>query len=434
MADPIEEAEVIIAPPAAGRTGTGFSLPRGITLPKTFAALRHRNYRLFFSGQLISLIGTWMQNVAQSWLVYALTGSPLYLGIVSFVSAIPALTLTLGAGVVVDRMPKRTLLIMTQTFMMVLAFTLAADVLLGWVQPWHIVILSFLLGVANAFDAPGRQAFVVEMVEDRADLQNAIALNSAIFQMARIIGPTMAGIALAAVGAGWCFLLNGISFIAVIFGLGMMRLQPMAVVQKTASALAQMREGLGYVWHNEIVRTLISLAAVSNLFAFGYSSLMPAFAEDVLNAGPEGLGLMSAAIGVGALVGALLIASLGNFKRKGLLLTFGNLLFPTMILFFAFSRWFPASLAILACIGFGFLIQNATTNTLIQAIVPDELRGRVMAVYMLVFNGFFPLGSLLAGGIAQSYGIPAGAIFGASIALAWGLVLFWRAPFIRELT
>ncbi len=433
MADPIEDAEFTIAPPAAGRTRTIRTGERGMALPQTFSALRHRNYRLFFAGQLISLIGTWMQNVAQSWLVYALTGSPLYLGIVSFVSAIPALTLTLGAGVVVDRVPKRTMLIMTQSFMMLLAFILAVDVFTGWVQPWHIVILSFLLGVANAFDAPGRQAFVVEMVEDRADLQNAIALNSAIFQMARIIGPTMAGIALAVVGAGWCFLLNGISFVAVIFGLAMMRLQPMVVVKKSASALAQMREGLRYVWRNGTVRTLISLVAVSNLFAFGYSSLMPAFAEDVLNEGPEGLGLMSAAVGVGALVGALLIASLNNFKRKGLLLTFGNLFFPTMILFFAFSRVLPVSLTLLACIGFGFMIQNATTNTLIQATVPDELRGRVMAVYMLVFNGFFPLGSLLAGSIAQSFGIPAGAFFGASIALAWGVILFWRAPFIREL-
>ncbi len=433
MADEIEEAEGIIAPPAAGRRLKALVGSQGIVLPKTFSALRHRNYRLFFSGQLISLIGTWMQNIAQAWLVYALTGSPLYLGIVSFVSAIPALTLTLGAGVVVDRVPKRTLLLMTQAFMMILAFILAVDVFSGWVQPWHIVILSFSLGIANAFDAPGRQAFVVEMVEDRADMQNAIALNSAIFQLARIIGPTMAGIALAAVGAAWCFLLNGISFIAVIIGLWMMRLRPTAGPRQSASALAQMREGVAYVWRNGTVRTLISLVAVSNLFAFGYSSLMPAFADDVLNAGPEGLGLMSAAVGVGALGGALLVASLGNFERKGELLTFGNLFFPAMILVFASLRWLPASLVVLAAIGFGFLIQNATTNTLIQATVPDELRGRVMAVYMLVFNGLFPLGSLLAGAIAQSFGIPAGAIFGASIALAWGLILFWRAPFIRKL-
>lgn len=423
----------MVAPPAAGITRAGQVSERGARVPKTFAALRHRNYRLFFTGQLISLIGTWMQNVAQSWLVYALTGSPFYLGVVSFASAIPSLTLTLGAGVVIDRMPKRTLLLITQTASMLLAFILAADVFVGWVQPWHIVILSFLLGAVNAFDAPTRQAFVVEMVEDRADMPNAIALNSAIFQMARIIGPTMAGIALAVVGPSWLFLLNGLSFIAVIAGLGLMKLGPTLAPPKRAPALVQLREGLAYIWHTESVRTLIGVVAVSNLFAFGYSALMPAFAEDVLHSDAEGLGLLSAAVGTGALIGALLVASLANFRHKGKLLTFGNLFFPIMVLLFSASTSLPVSMLLLAGAGLGFIIQNATTNTLIQNIVPDHLRGRVMSVYMFVFQGFFPLGALLAGLIAQNATIPIGAAFGGAIALLYGLLLLWRAPLIRRL-
>ncbi len=434
MADRVEEPQVTVAAPAVGRMNTPTVPPRGLSLPRTFSALRHRNYRLFFTGQLISLIGTWMQNVAQAWLVYAITGSPLYLGIVSFASSIPILTLTLGAGVFIDRVPKRTLLILTQTAAMVLAFILAADVWAGWVEAWHVVVLSFLLGAVNAFDAPARQAFVVEMVDDRQDLMNAIALNSAIFNAARVIGPTLAGIALAVVGAAWCFFLNGVSFIAVIIGLWLMKVRPRAGAKGTLSPVDQLREGLGYIWRHEAVRTIIALVAIANLFAFGYSSLMPAFAQDVLNSGPTGLGLLSAAVGIGALGGALMVASLGNFNGKGRLLTFGNLFFPGMVVLFSASRWLPLSMLILVGAGFGFMIQNATANTLIQTSVPDELRGRVMSVYMMVFQGLFPLGALLAGAIAERTTISIGAAFGGGIALAYGLFLFWRAPFIRRLS
>lgn len=406
---------------------------RRLAPANTFSALRYRNYRLFFTGQLISLIGTWMQNVAQSWLVYQLTGSPFYLGIVSFSSAIPVLFLSLWAGVIVDRVPKRSLLILTQTAAMILALILSADVFLGWVQPWHVVILAFLLGAVNAFDAPARQAFVVDMV-GREDLQNAIGLNSAIFQAARIIGPTMAGIALAVVGPAWCFFLNGISFIAVIIGLWLMQVKPFLKERISANPLMQMRQGLGYIRRNQVVRTLLGMVAVSNIFAFGYSALMPAFARDVLNTGPEGLGYLSAAVGIGALIAALTIASTGNFQHKGMLLTFGNILFPTMVLLFAWSRIFPVSMLILVGAGLGFMIQNATCNTLIQFAVPDELRGRVMSVYMLVFQGFFPFGSLMAGTIAEHFTIPIGAAFGGSVALAAGLLWLWRAPYIRKLT
>jgi MFS family permease len=425
MAD-LKEIGPLVAPPAVGGTRGG------IPLGKTFTALRHRNYRLFFAGQLTSLVGTWMQNVAQSWLVYQLTGSPLYLGIVSFASAVPVLFLSLWAGLIIDRVPKRKLLIVTQSSMLALAFILSADVFFGWVQAWHIVILSFLLGVANTFDAPARQAFVVDMVA-REDLQNAIGLNSAIFQMARIIGPTIAGITLAFVGAAWCFFLNGVSFIAVIVGLWLMQVPPTIAARKGASQLAQIRQGLGFIRHNQAVLTLLGMVAVANIFAFGYSALMPAFAQDVLNSGPTGLGLLSAAVGVGALIGALTVASLDQFQHKGMLLTLGNLFFPAMVLLFATSRNFPLSMLFLVGVGLGFMVQNAMTNTLIQLAVPDELRGRVMSVYMLVFQGFFPLGSLMAGTIAEHFGIPIGAMFGGTVALIAGLVWLWRAPYIRKL-
>jgi MFS family permease len=406
--------------------------PRSLSLSQTFAALKHRNYRLFFFGQLTSLIGTWMQNVSQPWLVYQLTGSPFYLGIVSFATAVPVLFLSLWAGVFIDRVPKRKLLLITQTCAMLQAFLLAADVFLGWIQPWHIVIFAFILGTVNAFDAPTRQAFVIEMV-GREDLQNAIGLNSANFQLSRIIGPTIAGILLAVVGPAWCFFLNGVSKSAVILGLWVMNVKPLVGVKSDAHPLVQMREGLSFIRHNQVVLTLLAMVAVTNIFAFGYSALMPAFARDVLEQGPEGLGLLSAAVGVGALIGALTVASLGNFQHKGVLLTLGNVFFPVMVLLFAWSKIFSLSMAILVAAGLGFMIQNAMSNTLIQTAVPDSLRGRVMSVYMLVFQGFFPIGSLMAGAIAERYGVPIGAAFGGTIALMAGLFWLRRAPYIRKL-
>ena len=408
------------------------NLERGFGLSRTFAALRHRNYRLFFFGQLVSLIGTWMQNVAQAWLVYELTNSPFKLGVVSFCAGVPVLLFSLWAGVVADRVPKRRLLVVTQTVMMTLAFILAADMFLGTIQWWHIAIMAFLLGTANAFDGPTRQAFVVEMV-GRKELMNAIALNSAMFNTARIVGPAVAGIILAAVGAGWCFVLNGVSFLAVIAGLALMDVKPYVGATSTESPLTQMREGLSYIWHSPTVRPLITLVAVSNMFALGYMALLPAFAQDVLHAGTVGYGFMSTAIGVGALAGALVIASLGNYQRKGLILTVGNLLFPVMVIALSLSKSFHLTIGFLVVAGLAFMTQNATANTLVQTTVPDALRGRVMSVYMMVFVGFFPIGSLIAGTVAEHFGVPAGAALGGIIALAYGLYLWWRVPEIRAL-
>jgi MFS family permease len=405
---------------------------RGFALSRTFAALQHRNYRLFFFGQLVSLIGTWMQNVAQAWLVYELTNSPFKLGVVSFCFGVPVLAFSLWAGVVADRMPKRRLLMMTQTVMMTLAFILAADMFLGTIQWWHVAILAFMLGTANAFDAPTRQAFVVEMV-GRKELMNAIALNSAMFNLARIIGPALAGVTLAAVGTAWCFVLNGVSFLAVIAGLFLMNVKPYVGAPSTESPFRQMREGVSYIWHHPAVRPLITLVAVSNMFALGFTALLPALAQDVLHAGTVGYGFMSTAIGVGALSGALVIASLGDYQCKGLVLTVGNLLFPAMVIAVSLSRSFHLTMGFLVVAGLGFMTQNATANTLVQTTVPDGLRGRVMSVYMMVFQGFFPIGSLIAGTVAENFGIPAGAAFGGIIALAYGLILLWRAPHIRRL-
>lgn len=427
-----------------------------------FAAFKHRNYRLWFFGQLTSLSGTWMQNVAQPWLVYDMTKSPLYLGIVSFAVAIPTLTFSLWAGVLIDRMPKRRLLLITQIVMMCAAFLLAADVFLGWVQPWHIVIFALINGAAQAFDAPARQSFTIELV-GREDLMNAIALNSAMFNSARILGPTIAGIVLALLGAAWCFFLNGVSFLAVIGALLLMQLPRFTPKPRTDSPLMQLREGLNYIRHHETIRSLITLAAVSNLFAMGYSALIPAFARDVFDprneiafaqnvfaSRPALLGALEALgenlarseirqsllmtfVGLGALAGALVLAALGNFKRKGMLLTAGNLLFPIMVLCLAFSNSFFLGLLILLFAGLGFMVQNATINTLIQMMVPDELRGRVMSVYMLVFMGFFPIGALIAGAIAQRFGIPVGAAFGGAVTLAFSVWVLWRMPNLRRL-
>jgi len=434
---------------------------RRISLAQTFAAFKHRNYRLWFVGQLTSLSGTWMQNVAQPWLVYDLTKSPMYLGIVSFSSAVPTLLLSLWAGVIIDRMPKRRLLLLTQVMMMCSAFLLATDVFLGWVQPWHIVIFALINGTAQAFDAPTRQSFVIEMV-GREDLMNAIALNSAMFNAARVLGPTFAGIVLAMLGPAWCFFLNGVSFLAVISALLLMQVPHWVPKARKDSPFTQLREGLSYIRHHSTIRILILLAAVSNLFAMGYSALVPAFARDVLDARHEialmqsawlstSLGgafgafaqnllrseirqsLMMTCVGLGALTGALTIASLGNFQRKGMLLTLGNVLFPTMVLCLAFSPSFFLALVFLFFAGMGFMVQNGMLNTLIQMNVPDELRGRVMSVYTLVFMGFFPIGALVAGTIAQYFGIPLGAAFGGSIALAFSFFVLWRIPAIRKL-
>jgi len=319
-------------------------------------------------------------------------------GLISFVSAMPVPLVSPWAGIVADQVPKRNLLLLTQSTMM--ALVLSALAFPGRIQPWHIVALSFLLGLANTFDAPACQAFVIELV-GREDLMNAIALNSALFNSARIIGPSLAGIVLAAFGPAWCFLLNGISFLAVIFGLTRMRVSDHPGPGVEHSPLTQLREGFQYVWRHRTVRRLIFMVAVSNLFASGYSVLLPAFARDVLGGSEITLGLLTTAVGVGS----LLVAVLRRPGYAGLLLRAASLLFPGLVVGLAFASQLPLAMLLLVGIGVGFAVQNALANTMIQHLIPDALRGRVMSFYTLVFFGLFPVGALLSGGLAQALGV-----------------------------
>jgi len=417
-----EATEGLTAGPAIGRW----------QLPRTFTALRHRNYRLFWFGQMVSLIGTWMQNVAQGWLVYQLSNSPLALGLVGFAGSLPVLLFSLLAGVAADRFPKRNLLLITQTSLMTSAFILSLLTWSGHVQAWHVALLAAFSGLANAFDAPTRQAFVVEMV-GKEDLMNAIGLNSAMFNLARLVGPAVAGLLLAAVGPAGCFFLNGVSFLAVIASLTMMRLGPPLRLARQASVWANLREGLGYIRNNSVVLSLVSLVAVGSLFGMPFSGLLPVFARDILEVGPQGLGFLSSAMGAGALIGAISVASLGNFRRRGLLVTAGNLAFPAFIFLFSQSQFFPLSLLLLMGAGWAMISQNVTINTVLQTTVPDQLRGRVMSVHTLMFLGMMPLGNLQAGFVANLVGAPLALALGAMICASYALLILFRVPAVRRI-
>ncbi|HZQ10707.1 MAG TPA: MFS transporter [Anaerolineae bacterium] len=395
-------------------------------------ALGYYNYRLWFAGQLVSLVGTWMETTAQGFLIYQLTNSPAYLGIVGFASGVPSLLFMLFGGVVADRIPRRTLLVITQTTLMCFSFIVAALTFTGLVQPWHIVILALGVGTANAFDAPARQSFVLEMVE-REHLGNAIALNSTMFQMATVVGPAVAGVTYAVVGPAWCFTLNGLSFIAVIVALLLMKIKPQPVKMRVSSAVEQLKEGLGYVYHHELIRTLILIAVVVSLFGLSFVTLLPAWAVGILGGDAATNGLLQSARGLGALVAAVMIVSLGNFRAKGKLLTIGSFVFPLALIVFAFVRSIPLSLAVLVVVGWGFMVLFNMLNTLLQGIISDELRGRVMSIYTLSFFGGMPIGSLWAGAVAEHFGEPFTVILGAVISLVFAVLIFWRIPKMRRL-
>jgi MFS family permease len=399
---------------------------------QAFAALKYRNYRLWFWGQMVSLFGTWMQATAQGYLVFQLTHSPAYLGYVGFAAGLPSWLFMLYGGVVADRMSRRTLLVITQTGMMVLAFILAALTFSGLVQPWHIVLLALGLGLANAFDAPARQAFVLEMVE-REDLTNAIALNSTMFNSATAVGPAAAGVTYALFGPAWCFTINGLSFMAVISALLLMKLKPLAVPAHRTSTLADLKEGLRYVASQPPIRMLIGLVAMISLFSMSFVTLIPAWAVTVLGGNATTNGLLQSARGVGALSSALLIASLGRFKFKGKLLTVGTFAFPTMLLVFALVRWLPLSLLVLVGVGMALILILNLANALVQTLVPDPLRGRVMGIYSLTFLGLMPIGALLAGAVAEHIGEPVTVVLSSLISLGFAALLWVFAPKLRAL-
>jgi len=401
-------------------------------LGRTFAALRFPNYRLWFTGQLISLFGTWMQSTAQGYLMFELTGSAAYLGYVGFMAGAPSWLFTLYGGVIADRIPRRSLLIITQTVMMILAVILAILTFTHRVQAWHILILAFLLGTANAFDAPARQAFVTDLV-DRSYLTNAIALNSTMFNAGTVLGPALAGLTYAAFGPQWCFTINALSFLAVIAALLRMHLAPSNQEVRYTSALADAREGLGYVARHPTIRVLIFNMGMVSLFGLGFATLIPAWAVDVLGGDATTNGFMVSARGLGALTGALMIASLGHFRGKGRLLTVGSFLLPISLLTLSTVRQIPVTLLVLFAAGLGFMILANMSNSLVQTHVADSLRGRVMGIYTLVFFGLMPLGSLLNGTIASRIGPPMTVQINAMIMITISALLFLLAPWIRKL-
>ncbi|MDR3699819.1 MAG: MFS transporter [Candidatus Sulfopaludibacter sp.] len=400
-------------------------------LPATLRALQYRNFQLFFSGQMISLIGTWMQNVAQAWLVYRMTGSSVLLGAIGFASQIPSFLFSPVAGIVADRYSRHRVVIATQTSSMLLAFVLAAVVLSGAVQIWHIFVLAILLGVVNAFDIPARQSFMVEMV-GRGDLMNAIALNSSMFNASRVVGPAIAGILVASIGEGWCFFANAVSYIAVIVGLFLMKLPPYEKVKHEASPLAHVIEGFGWVIHNTPVHAILMLLGVVSLTAMPYSVLMPIFADRILHGGARALGTLMGATGVGALAAALVLASRKTLKGLGSWVAISAASFGVSLIAFAFSRWYWLSIAILVPVGFALMIEMGSSNTLIQSMVPDRLRGRVMAVYSMMFMGMGPIGSLLAGAAADRMGAPGTVAVGGVVCIAAAGTFAVFLPRFRE--
>jgi MFS family permease len=397
-----------------------------------FPALAHPNYRLWFYAQVIAAFGMWMQSTAQGYLVYELTHSAAYLGLVSFVAGLPTWLFTLFGGVVADRVPRRTMLMITQSCMMILALILSALTLSHLVQPWHILVLAFSLGVVNAFDAPARQAFTLEVV-DRQDLANAIALNAMMFNMATAVGPAAAGFIYALAGPGYCFLLNGLSFTGMLSLLWMMRLKPFVTRQRVSSIYVDLKEGFDYVRSEPTVRILLFAVCITSLFGLAWTNIIPAWAVRVLGGDATTNGLLQSARGLGSLLSALWIASLGRFTYKGKILMAGLLIMPLTMLIFSQVRWLPLSLLILVGTGMTFIPIVSLANALVQTHTPDDLRGRVMGIYTLLFMGMWPIGGLWAGEVAQRFGEPVVVVTGALVVLLSALAIYIVFPKFRAL-
>ena len=395
-------------------------------------ALRHRNFRLFFGGQTISLIGTWMTRIATSWLVYRLTGSALLLGTISFAGQIPTFLFAPFAGVLVDRMDRRKVLVWTQALSMVQSLALAALTLSGYITlPW-LLVLSVTQGIVNAFDMPGRQAFMVKMIDDRNDLSNAIAINSSMVNMARLVGPSLAGMLIAVSSEGWCFLVDGISYIAVIASLLMMRLDAPVITRKATSALFELKAGWTYVSEFLPIRTILLLFAVISFMGIPFVVLMPIFAAKVLHGGPHTLGFLMGAMGVGALVSALSLAARKSVRGLVRMIPIAAAVFGLGLIGFGLSRWFWLSMVMVLVAGMGMMQIMAGSNTIIQTIVSEDKRGRVMSYYTMAFMGMAPFGSLLAGTMASRFGAPSTVIFSGSAVLLGAAWFATRLPALRR--
>ncbi len=411
------------APASQPEAGAGFML----------RALRHRNYRLFFSGQSISLIGSWMTRLATSWLVYRLTRSALLLGLVGFAGQIPSFLLAPFAGVLIDRWNRHRLLIVTQILAMLQSAALAVLALTGVINIWHVLGLSLFQGLINAFDMPARQAFVVEMVENRADLSNAIALNSSMVNAARLLGPSIGGILIAAVGEGWCFFWDAVSYLAVIASLVLMRLAPRPQrTNKASKVLPELREGLAYVAGSPPIRSILFLLALVSLVGMPYTVLMPVFASNILHGGPHTLGFLMGATGIGALLGAVFLARRRSVLGLGKVIPFTAALFGAGLIGFSLSRVLWLSLPLLLVTGIGFMVTMSASNTLLQTLVTDDKRGRVMSLYTMAIMGMTPFGSLLAGVLANHIGAPLTLLLGGLGCLAAALWFTLLLPKLRE--
>jgi MFS family permease len=398
-----------------------------------FRSLQYRNYKLFFSGQSISLIGTWMQRIAMPWLVYHMTGSAFLLGLVGFAGQIPTFLLSPVAGVLTDRWNRYRVLLFTQIISMIQASILAWLCLAGTIQVWHIVILSIVMGCINAVDVPARHSFVIDMVENKADLGNAIALNSLMFNGARLIGPSVAGIILASTSEGICFLINAISYIFVIISLLMMNLKVRAIKEKSKKILTELKEGLDYTFGFAPIKHLIILLSISSLMGMSYSVLMPVFAKEVLRGGSQTFGFLMGAAGFGALLGALYLASRKSVLKLGRIVPASALLFGGGLIILSFSRVFSFSLILMVFIGLGMMMQTAASNIIIQTITEDDKRGRVMSFYSMAIMGTAPFGSLIAGWLAKVIGTPATILTGGAATIIGALIFLRKLPELRTI-
>ncbi len=398
----------------------------------TWRALRHRNFRLFFGGQSISLIGTWMTRIATAWLVYRLTKSALLLGTVSFAGQIPSFLIAPFAGVWIDRLNRRKVLVWTQTLSMVQSLSLAALTLSGHITIAWILGLSVMQGCINAFDMPGRQAFMVQMIEDRSDLGNAIALNSSMVNMARLVGPSLAGLVIAATSEGWCFLIDGLSYLAVIASLLAMRLEAQPARRAETSTFTELKEGWSYVSRFVPIRIILTLFAVVSLMGMPYVVLMPIFAGKVIGGGPHTLGFLMGAMGVGALVSALWLAARRSVRGLIRMIPIAAAVFGLGLVGFGLSRAFWLTKILAAIAGMGMMMGMASSNTIIQTLVTEDKRGRVMSYYTMAFVGMAPFGSLLAGTLASIIGAPATVILNGSVVVLGAIWFFTRLPEMRR--
>jgi MFS family permease len=402
----------------------------GIKVSLMFRALRHRNFQLFFGGQLISLIGTWMHNVALAWLVYRLTGSAVLLGILGFATQFPIFLFAPFGGTVADRWNRRTVVIATQTVSMLLAFGIAALTFAHIVKIWELILVAALFGLVNAFDIPARQAFLMDMV-GRDDLMNAIALNSSMFNGARVVGPAVAGILVAWIGEGWCFLANAISYIAVIVGLLLMKIAARQLQKVKASPFEHIAEGFRFIRQSAPILAILLLLACMSLFGLSYSTLMPIFADQILHGGARGFGILMGAAGFGALCGALTLAMRVGVRGLGRWIAIACAMFGCALIAFSISRIFWLSVLLLIPVGYAVMLQTSASNTLLQTMAPDKMRGRVLAVYSMMFMGMAPLGSLIAGWVAKRIGAPFTVGLGGCGVIIGALVFARTLPKIR---